>query len=100
MSNLDELRSAYEAADAEAIRLSNEHQTQLQDAVRGLKEKYHDPIWEANRNAAAAQKAYCDAEALEVLKTRSDGRDVAASLVKQGGLTQGQVDEAFAAGEE
>ena len=83
MSNskdLDKLREEYEAADAAAVKLSAEHHEKTQKAVRDLKDRYHDRIWEANRKAAAAQKAYLDAEAAAALVGRDDARETADRL--------------------
>lgn len=71
MSKLDELRQAYEEADAEAINLSGEYQRRLDEEVTGpwqrLKDEYTDRIREANDRAREAQQAYCDAEAANAL---------------------------------
>lgn len=78
--DLEKLREKYERADAKAIKLSNDYQTKVQEAVAKLKERYHDRVWEANRAAAAAQKDYCDAEAAAALEGRPDAAEVANRL--------------------
>jgi hypothetical protein len=80
MASLDELREAYEAADAKAIALSGEYHEKSQDAVRKLKDRYHDRIWKANAEAAEAQKAYNDAQAAAALVGREDAELVAERL--------------------
>jgi hypothetical protein len=80
MSNLDQLREEYEAADAAAIKLSGEYHNKVQKAVGDLKERYGAQIAEATQKAAEAQKAYCDAEAAEALKDRPGGAELAEAL--------------------
>lgn len=80
MSQLDELREAYEAADQEAIRLTGEYETARNTALSELKAQYKSQLDEAVEAAAKAQKAYCDAEAAHALLDRPDGESIAQSL--------------------
>jgi len=71
-----ELKAAYEAAEAEAHAIQAEKDAAL-DALRA---EYGDRQRTANQAAADAQKAYNDAQALDALMDRPDGEDVARRL--------------------
>lgn len=96
--DLGHLKEQYEAADAEALKLSGQYQKKYQDGIRKLKEKltdqYGERIAEANERARTAQKEYMDALVLEDLVER-DERAVADRLVNEGSLSGDQVEEAF-----
>lgn len=76
MSDLEDLKTRFEDADAEAARLSNEY-----DEKRAqLKNEYQDRLRDANQQAADAQKQYADVIAAQALKDDPDGERIAESL--------------------
>ena len=74
--SLDKLRSDYQAAEQAAQKLGNEYDT----AKQKLKDRYTKRLRAANDKAAAAQKAFLDAEAATALKGREDSRGLAKAL--------------------
>jgi nitric oxide reductase large subunit len=76
MPTLEELQAANLAAETEAVRLQNEKDAAIQQIV----DQYEPQLRQAVANAAAAQKAMCDAEAANALIGREDAQAVAASL--------------------
>jgi hypothetical protein len=66
------LKAEFEKAEKAAIEASNKY-----DADR---QEQRAKVQEANNKAAAAQKAWLDAEVRESLKDRPDGEAVAVSL--------------------
>lgn len=80
MTQLDDLRVAYESADQQATGLTGEYETARNAALAELKAQYKPQIDEAVEAAAKAQKAYCDAEAAHALLDRPDGESIAQSL--------------------
>lgn len=82
MSDLKKLEKEWRGVEAEAIRLQNEKDAQI-DKVRA---KYAKRQRAAVDKAAKAQKAYLDAEVVESLLDRPDGASTAKSLIDQGSL--------------
>jgi hypothetical protein len=76
MPTLEELQAANLAAETEAVRLQNEKDAAIQQIV----DQYEPQMRQAVVNAAAVQKAMCDAEAANALIGREDAQAVAASL--------------------
>lgn len=74
--DLDKLRSDAEKAEQRAQKLMAEKD----EAVQKVRDKYTDRLRDANDEAAAAQKALCDAEAANALLDRPDGPSVAEAL--------------------
>lgn len=71
-----ELEAKWRAAEADAVRLQNEKDDQI-DKVRA---RYADRQRKAVDKAAKAQKAYLDAQAADALRDRPDGEAVAEAL--------------------
>jgi chromosome segregation ATPase len=76
MADLDKLRAEYEQAEAKAHAL----QSDKDDALQKITDKYRDKMRDANEKAAEAQRALCDAEAAAALVGRPDAETVAANL--------------------
>ena len=76
MSYTDDLRDKYEQAEAKAHKL----QADRDEALAKVREKHDQPLRDAIDEAAAAQKAYLDAEAAQALVGRPDAEKVAADL--------------------
>lgn len=75
-SKIDDLRKEYEAADAEATKLSGEYQGKVDEQVtakwQGLKDRYAAKIQDANKKAAEAQQTYLAYEAAAALLERGE----------------------------
>ena len=76
MSDLKQLRKAYEDAEAKRAKL----QADKDEAVEKARARYAGKLRAAVDEAAAVQKALIDAEAAEALKDRPDGEKVAQAL--------------------
>ena len=76
MTDIDTLRADYEAAEQKAQKLMAEKDAAMDD----IRSHYGDALRAANDEAAAAQKALCDAEAAAALVGRDDAETVAANL--------------------
>jgi predicted transcriptional regulator len=76
----DELKSAWEEAEKEAVDLSNEYTERRQ----ALKEEFEGDLQEATNRAVLAQKAYLDAVVAEQLADRDDGEVMARVYAAQG----------------
>lgn len=74
--HIDKLRNDYEKAEAKAQKIMADKD----DALQKVLDQYGDRLRKANDDAAAAQKELLNAEAVESLKDRPDGDQVAASL--------------------
>jgi hypothetical protein len=72
----DTLKARFEKAEAAAHQL----QADKDKAVRHARDKYAAKLQKANDQAAAAQKEWLDAEAVDALLDRPDGERVARSL--------------------
>lgn len=71
-----DLKKAYEDAEDKAQKIMAERD----EAMDKVRSRFDDRLRKANQDAADAQKAWMDAEAVEALKDRPDGEAVAASL--------------------
>lgn len=76
MSNAQTLKQRYEEAEAKALKL----QAEKDDAIAKVRSRYADKLSAAADTAAAAQKEWLDAEAVELLRDRPDGDQVAEAL--------------------
>lgn len=76
MTDIDKLRSDYEAAEAKAQKLMADKD----EALEKVRDRYGDRLRKANDDAAAAQKALADAEAAAALVGREDAELVASNL--------------------
>jgi hypothetical protein len=76
MTSIDKLRGDYESAEAKAQKLMAEKD----EAMGKVRDKYAEKLAVANDEAAAAQKALCDAEAAAALVGRDDAAVVANNL--------------------
>lgn len=90
MSDLEQLLTEYEQADAEAIRLSGEYSQRYQDGVRELREQlraeYGDQLEAATEQAAEAQRTLLDTQAALELLDRDDAESVLGSLDRDVGF--------------
>jgi hypothetical protein len=89
--SVDELKSAWEDAERHAVEL----QDKKDEALRAVRDEHDSGLREAVDAAAAAQKAYLEAETIEALKDRPDGGALAVTFVNQGGLSREAAAEAF-----
>lgn len=76
MSKVTELKKRFTDAEAKAHKL----QAEKDDALAKVRSRFGDRLRKATDDAAAAQKAWLDAEAAESLKDRPDGEQVAQTL--------------------
>lgn len=82
MRNLDELREAFEAANAEAVQLSDEYHAERMQ----LKEDFGRRIAEANQRLANVQKELNNAEALATLIGENSDDEAGSRLAHTLGL--------------
>jgi malate synthase len=72
----NDLKQKWQELEADAIRLQNEKDA----AIDKIRAEYGDKQRDAVDKAAAAQKAYLDADAADALRDRPDGAAVAETL--------------------
>jgi DNA-nicking Smr family endonuclease len=77
-----DLKTAWQDAEAKAHKL----QADKDQALAKVRDRYADKQRKANDEAAAAQKAYLDAQATDELRSRDD-QDEAARIAENLGLT-------------
>jgi hypothetical protein len=82
MTDIDTLRKDYEEAEFRAQALMAEKD----EEIAKVRESYTDQLREANDDAAAKQKALCDAEATAALIERYPDEDERRSVMASRGL--------------
>lgn len=71
-----EFKKAFEQAEEKAQKIMADRD----EAMAKLRDRFDERLRKANQEAAEAQKEWMDAEAVEALRDRPDGEDVARSL--------------------
>jgi predicted DNA-binding protein (UPF0278 family) len=74
--SIEDLRTAWQTAEAKAQAIMAEKD----EAIDKVRAKYTDKLRSATQDAADAQKAFLDADAVSALADRDDGFVVAKSL--------------------
>jgi len=90
MNDVAKLKAEWEKLDKDLMALGEEYDKKL----NAVKDQYRPKLEEANKKAVAAQKAYCDADALNALVDREDGATVALGFIESGTFTREQVEQA------
>lgn len=76
MSDVETLRKEWQDAEAKAIKLQNDRD----EALDKVRTRFNEKLTAAVDEAAAAQKAFLDAQVVDSLRGRDDGEVVARTL--------------------